>query len=112
MMQGYERASSFYKFTFHWVDTATGQPLIQKSEEFLPGQNIEIVKKYFPQDTGILIETQPYWFDLLDIVDTDVSTGFVFQIGTFDASKPGFGYLQGRYDDYVKEREAAYRPDY
>lgn len=108
-MQGYDRESSFYKVTFHWVDTATGQPVIHKASEFHPGQNIGIVRQYFAENTGVMIETEPYWYDLLEIVDADVGIGFQFAIGTYDSSRPGFVYLQARYEDFVIERERAYR---
>lgn len=108
-MQGYDRQSSFYKVTFHWVEVVGGRPCIQKKEELHPGQNNEIVRRYFSNDPGVLVETSPYWFDLLEIVDADVGVGFQFEIGTFDSSGPGFGYLYERYDDFVKERENAYR---
>lgn len=111
-MPGYKRESSFYKVTFHWVDASSGQPVVCNAVEFHPGQNIGIVRQYFGGDLGVLIDTQPEWFDLLDIVDTDHGVGFAFQTGVVDASKPGFGYLRERYDDFVQARDDAHRQDY
>ncbi|WP_148289940.1 hypothetical protein [Pseudomonas fluorescens] len=115
-MQGYNREASFYLVTFHWVEIINGSPLIRTNEQFFPGRKIEIVQSYFPNDTGISVQTSPTWSDLLEINDGDTDVNFQFRINnswiTVDEKNPGYGYIREYYRDFVQERERAYREEY